>query len=385
VSIPAGLDFYAFTYVDVSKTGINEPFTSAGVYGFFGNGVTCMGVPTKFRATPAATRVLTYSVCYRTQATATPVPNVTLSQITAEAAFPDRAHNGALVFSSKMWIIGGFDSNYDIAQIDAFENYKDVWFSTNGSDWTAATRNAAFGNRSRMGVLVYGGKMWMAGGTSTNTGSSTCSDVWSSTDGVDWSMTTGNAEFGKRAGFGMYDFNGKMWVVGGFSSGSSSQLSSVYSSTDGISWTQETAAADFTPRTIFGSCVFNSKMWVICGNASIGGYSAEVWSSSNGIDWDMNTGAAECGVRAAPGVAVFNGRIWLVGGYDNSSTCDGFNSDGSPAIWSSADGVVWTAENLNALAVPAIRAKLLIYNSALWVFPGGDCYANGMNDVWRMN
>jgi len=47
----------------------------------------------------------------------------------------------------------------------------DVWYSTDGANWTQATASAEWSIRNYPGLEVFDSKMWIIGGNSTN-------DVW---------------------------------------------------------------------------------------------------------------------------------------------------------------------------------------------------------------
>ena len=83
-------------------------------------------------------------------------------------------------------------------------------------------------------------------------------------------------------------FNNKMWVLGGRDE--SSNKNDVWSSSDGINWTQATANAPWTARQEYTSVVFNNKMWVLGGYD--GSYKNDVWSSSDGVNWTQATANA---------------------------------------------------------------------------------------------
>ena len=73
-----------------------------------------------------------------------------------------------------------------------------------------------------------------------------------------------------------------MWVIGGVSE--NGYLSDVWSSSDGVNWTQVTATAQFGSRSGHTSVVFNNKMWVI-GGAKYTDLNHDAWYSEDGVDW----------------------------------------------------------------------------------------------------
>ncbi len=55
-----------------------------------------------------------------------------------------------------MWVMGGSGSG---------KNLNDVWYSTDGINWTEATASAAWSARNDHVVLAYDDKMWVMGGS----------------------------------------------------------------------------------------------------------------------------------------------------------------------------------------------------------------------------
>ena len=85
--------------------------------------------------------------------------------------------------TSAMWVMGGFTGAH----------LNDVWYSTDGKDWTQQTANAQWGARSEHTTLVFnntsggGQAMWVIGG---DDGTGASSEGWYATDGIDWTQCT---------------------------------------------------------------------------------------------------------------------------------------------------------------------------------------------------
>jgi hypothetical protein len=115
------------------------------------------------------------------------------------------------------------------------------------------------------------------------------SDVLTSTDGITWntvSVPPGGTRFAPRANHGVTIHNGRMWVVGGSSTGiypNNTIFGDVWSSADGVNWTLDTATAGFDPRGSFGLASLNGELWVMSG-LGIDRHS-DVWRSADGVNW----------------------------------------------------------------------------------------------------
>jgi hypothetical protein len=179
-----------------------------------------------------------------------------------------RAH-ASFVYDGKMWVAGGVGVD-------------DVYYSTNGVSWTAATTSAAFGNRYLAGAIVHDGKMWLIGG-STGTPDS---KVYYSTDGATWTAATTSAAFGNREGVGAVSYAGKMIIWGGRAA--PTYYTSVYSSTDGAAWTQATSDWGAGAKGFDAAgCVFSGRVFSTVPFDGTTYYSA-VWSFMCSI-FDLDT------------------------------------------------------------------------------------------------
>ena len=331
--------------------------------------------------------LIVFLSCSKTETPSTPSPSAPVvsdivhwTQVTVTTPFTAADWNTALVYNNKMWLIGGRNSSGN--------TIAEVWSSTNGADWTLVTGNAAFGPRFRHSSVVYNNKMWVIGGTPLDGYSADClNDVWYSTNGADWILATGNAEFSPRYSFSTFNFNNKMWVIGGVDS-SHSMYNDVWSSSDGVTWTQVTSSAPFSGRNNYSGLVFNGYMWVLAGydgysnttynGCSYDGEANDVWRSSNGVDWELVTGNAGFSPRTAQTSFVVDGKIFIGMGYDDCVSSN-LNDD----LWYSSDGKFWTLVTWNLTGTPRMRAKALVYNGKVWLLGGSTC-ANPCptSEVW---
>jgi hypothetical protein len=161
-----------------------------------------------------------------------------------------------------------------------------ITVASNSYTWTQATSSAAWPVRGSFSSVVFDNKVWVLGGE----GSTLKTDVWYSSDGVNWTQATSNA-WSSRRGHASVVYDNKIWVFGGCC-----YKSDVWYSSDGINWTEATADASWSDRDLFPSVVFDNKMWIFGGYSS--GHKNDVWYSSDGVNW---TGATQksCTVQAA--------------------------------------------------------------------------------------
>ena len=283
------------------------------------------------------------------------------SQATSSAAFPARQGLGCVSYNNKLWVMGGLQgSTY----------YNDVWSSSDGVTWTQATAEAAFSKRYAVACVVHNdgvsNKMWLIGGYD-RASLDYLNDVWSSADGVTWTLVTGEAGFSKRQSHAAVDFGGKLWVIGGLDP---NPKNDVWSSTDGITWTRATASAGFSGRYNHASVVFGGKLWVMGGFN--GGYTlGDIWSSSDGVAWtEVNYFAVP--LREGFCAVDYNSQLWVIGGQNGATH---YND-----AWYSTDGGAWTATTSPAIFSARYGHAGAVLNNKIWVIGG---YENSeKNDVW---
>ena len=222
--------------------------------------------------------------------------------------FFSKNNHTAIVFKEKFWIIGG--------------GFSDIWSSTNGKDWVRNENVGAFGSREGHTTVVYDDKLWVIGG---NKGSEQMNDVWYSEDGATWEQATESAQFSPRTDHTTVVFDGKMYVMGGTAVQGFSPLfyNDIYTSTDGVNWTEVTTESVFEIRANHSSLIYDNKMWVIGGWQAVTNEEtteqelttfADVWYSENGSEWNKLTTNDLYQPRMGHASVVFENKILISGG-----------------------------------------------------------------------
>jgi hypothetical protein len=306
------------------------------------------------------------------------------TQLTSAAAFPARDGGGGVTYDGKMWLLGGWYP----------PSCNDVWNSTDGATWTQVRTNnptdsTMWTPRHCAGYAVLNNKMWVVGSDFPASGHYQA-DAWNSTDGVNWTQTTANAPWGQRTLHVTMAYNGKLWVMGGQTmpnlvpSVPLAFYNDVWNSSDGVNWTQVTANAGWSPRgMIQGSFEFNGRMWLVGGGTyDTSGYPRhyynDVWSSADGLNWTQATANAPWTGRQYQSVGVFDNKIWVMAGYNGGTGPGGALND----VWYSSDGVSWT--NLpNTPWAPRHAPTLFTYNNHMYIAAGTTTTVT--NEVWRLD
>ena len=287
-----------------------------------------------------------------------------------EAEFSARRDHSSVVHANKIWVIGGLATDESIGDNT---RVNDVWSSTDGTNWTEATPAAGFSARRNHSSVVYKENIWVIGGISNVSASTRLNDVWSSPDGITWTQATDNAGFPARGNHSSVVFSNRIWVIGGSSGGND-----VWSSTDGTNWTEVTNAAAFGNRSFHSSVVHAEKIWLIGGfNAA---YQNDVWSSINGTNWARAraTGSAGFSGRRDHSSVVHDSKIWVIGGKTGSSS---ITND----VWSSANGITWTEMIPNAGFSAREGHSSVVFRDRIWVIGGGSSEEDLKNDVWSFS
>lgn len=253
--------------------------------------------------------------------------------LSGDGYWASRMEQAAIVFDNKIWVMGGNQTNYFSGPA-----YNDVWYYSNGSDWTQATPNAQWSTRFGHSVVAFNGKLWLFGG---NTNSRDTNDVWNSTDGITWQLVTSAAQWSGRSNFAALSFDGKLWVLGGRQL-PSTVYNDVWYSSDGVLWQKVPDAIPWPARCYHSSVVYDNKMWIMGGGANSKATSimSDVWSSADGVNWQQPVEHAAWEARWGHRTVVYDNKMWLVGGDD--STHYGIDSTTRKNdMWYSTDGIDW--------------------------------------------
>ncbi|WP_298348080.1 kelch repeat-containing protein [uncultured Dokdonia sp.] len=277
-----------------------------------------------------------------------------------DGPFPVRSNHTTVTFNNRIWIIGGSISN-------------NVWSSADGVIWEVETENADFSPRELHTSVVFDNKIWVIGGIGfQNSGAiGALNDVWSSSDGINWTLENDNANFPPRFLHSSVVFDNKIWVINGLDS---STYNDVWSSSDGVTWTLINDNPPLASSIVNESLVFDNKMWVLGGNTD-NGVTNNVYSSSDGVDWQLVTENPGFSSRNISASAVLDNKMWIFGG----ETSSGLTND----IWYTSDGISWfeaTSGPVNYTTRFGHTTSVL--NNKFYIIAGYNTEGSNLNDVW---
>jgi hypothetical protein len=244
--------------------------------------------------------------------------------------------------------------------------------------------------------------------------------IWSTPDGVNWTLQTSNSPFTNRKGYSLVVFNGMMWVIAGYNCHSLGMYNDVWNSSDGVNWNLVTASAGFSPRMYQNCAVYGNQLWVMSafGNPTNG--SQEIWSSSDGLNWTHVSNSYPVGSGC---LSVFQNKMWVLGDGTFFNSTDGvnwnqlpvgnpnplwFTADAAsvvyddqfwlvtgwgsnpsgpgatdlPYVWHTSDGMHWTLQTCDAGF--SRYGPSVVFNNKIWVIAGEDIAAQTYpGDIWN--
>jgi len=290
--------------------------------------------------------------------------------VATSAPWQTRSNHTSLCYDGKIWVIGGVGST----------RYGDVWCSSDGLNWTIRRDwmdpNCPIDFYYRYGhaSVVHDERMWLIGGVGRR--GELQNDVWYSTNGANWTSATLSAKWTRRQNHTALVHDGKIWVLGGLKSDllPAVYLHDVWYSSDGMNWTSATVSAPWP--SVHTSVSFDGKIWVIGG--------AGVWFSSDGTSWTLAAippwNSPPFSARDGMKAVVCDGRIWAMGGQD-------FQTIGQNDVWYSSDGRNWTQAAAHAGWRGRVGFGLVVHDRRIWVLGGYSPGLKGtpgvlLNDVW---
>lgn len=272
---------------------------------------------------------------------------------TLTATWDARCSTASCVWNNSLWVLGGTTGT----------RKNDVWFTTAlGSKWQKEVEVGPWGKRCGHTMIALNNRLWLLGGYDYDSGSGGTREVWSSADGVSWSLVTNSAPWTARSFHASTAYDAKMWVMGGYEVGST-RVNDVWWSSDGLNWTQATGAAGWSARCNHAATVHDGKMWVT-GGFIPGGGTGDVWYSTNGSSWTQTTASA-FPPRRQHACTTYQGRMWVANGYDD------FTSQYRQDAWYSQDGITWNQATSSLPWGPTRDISLIGYAGNLWAFGGG--------------
>src|SRR5262249_23696332 len=228
---------------------------------------------------------------------------------------------GYVVFRDCMWIVGG-DGNQG-------HYHDDVWRSADGKKWQLVNKKVPWGPRALHYTLVFRDKISVLRGPAipqfAPAKEVVYRDIWTSRDGVKWEQVRPKEPYWSARGMigGSVVFRGRIWVLGGGAYDTPKVKkrnfhNDVWSSLDGVSWTRHVGEAPGAARQDHEVGVWDGRMWVLEGYSQGTGNRNDVWYSADGVNW-YELPNTPWRPRHAASVFVHDDALWMVAGNNMES------------------------------------------------------------------
>lgn len=245
-------------------------------------------------------------------------------QFLGNAPWPERHGAAWLVHDDRLWVIGG-DLYTDVwSSPDGVQ-----WIELNGNApfGPRYTPNAAvLGNR----IIVYAGQDWVPVewcNERPDCAARGNRSVWSSVDGKTWTEIQPQVPWeGRALVHGSVVHNGQIYLIGGGLkvappneryTETSAEFLDIWSSADGVSWTLRLPRFSFAARTHFS--VLETPVGCFVSDGSVGtqnNLSNDLFFAPDCLDFRPVAKPDDLGTRHASSVAWFNGSVVILGGPD---------------------------------------------------------------------
>jgi leucine-zipper-like transcriptional regulator 1 len=300
-------------------------------------------------------------------------------EATSSAIWPARDSHAVVVFKNKIWLTGGLNGDANVLAPNAVEYwnslyFKDIWSSENGLDWTLVATNTPWSNRRSIQIVEFKNKLWLMGGWGPYINYK--NDIWASEDGINWTKATTSAAWPAREGHILLAFQDKMWLIGGVRYDKKKTFNDVWYSQDGINWQMATDSAAWTSRWDHAMAVFDGKMWLTGGMDLKDKIFNDVWYSQDGINWQMATDSAAWTSRQGHNLLVYKNYLWILGRFNDKI------NDGANDVWYSKDGFIWQKTEKDPGWLGREDSGAVIFNDKMWILGGMNSKWQWTNDIW---
>lgn len=194
-----------------------------------------------------------------------------------------------------------------------------------------------------------------------------------------WEAVGRSTTLPKLVFYAAASYKGKLWILGGYDA-QRRETSEVWRSTDGLNWEKVLDRAPWSPRSGASAAVFRNRLYLIGGGRIDGPQANDVWSTADGRNWRRETDRiSDQEVGGTP--IVWDGRLWQIAA----------NRTGrfSPAVLVSDDGKTWSRESApwparGAVAVWTANDSLYMTGGKYSEEVRGETTFTYYNDVWRL-
>ncbi|XP_049893921.1 kelch-like protein 10 [Epinephelus moara] len=257
--------------------------------------------------------------------------------VTVSAREICRAHHGAAVLNSFVYLIGGCNTATDMNTVQKFDLVTCTWQQV-------ASMNH---RRCYVSVVVQNGCIYAIGGFSGRSYHNSVECYKPETDR--WTMVA--PMHSKRSGAGATTLNGKVYVCGGFNGNRTLSSAECYNPSIN-QWT--VIAFMRTCRNGLGVAAYKGNIYVVGGTVrNIQLSTAEVYNPRTNR-WD--TAPSMCNPRSYFGIEVVDNQLFVVGGYGSSITMSSVECyDEEAGMWFRASDIEMPRSGLSCCVLHGLH------------------------------
>ncbi|PKV50002.1 galactose oxidase-like protein [Aquimarina sp. MAR_2010_214] len=290
--------------------------------------------------------------------------HITPRLLTDNTAFPKRAYSTTVAFNGKLWVIGG--------QNEAGDPLGDIWSSSDGIDWVLAQDTPLFGAIDRHYAIVFKNKLWIYGGIR---GGNISRSIYSSDDGINWTEEIEITPFNQYNNMTMTVFNNKLWRIAAYNSNIAdpSNERHIYSSTDGLNWTLETENHGFDFKYGMAVSNLNNTLYGVLEKGDPSNRSVTIRTSTDGVTWNELSNNTTINFSYNPTLTVLNNRLNIVSGSNLTN------------YYQSSNGIDWELATNRSAITGKLKYAFASLNGKLYAVAGGSSLGLANNSVWNLN
>lgn len=322
---------------------------------------------------------------------------LTPTRIVQNAEFSNRQDFVAIVFQDYIYVMGGYDSS---ARGDEDSYKEDVYRSEDGITWEKVTDDAPWKGRRGMAAAVLDDNLYIAGGfrVDEETGDrGYVNDVWTTSDGENWTEVTSSTSWNARAYHGMLSSDDALYIFGGFNADDNTYYGDMYKSTDGETWTPVTDDMGLGARASFAYCKTDDAFYLQGGSFKDAKQSSSGRTDESVTNWEKlwkfdltnetwaNTGETpdNAYTRSNHSLIYYDNRIWMFSGKSNSSLTFSEKTRNYSTVYYSIDNNSWTTDSDGAIVEPRYGYQTVLFNEKIYLI-GGYSSSGPQNDVWTI-
>lgn len=290
---------------------------------------------------------------------------IAVNLLTQDAAFSKRNFSTTIVFKDRIWLIGGQDQSDTILS--------DIWSSSDGENWTLETNAAPFGAIKAHSIVVFNEKMWLYSGSN---GVILNNKIWSSVDGTNWVEETNDSMWNRVPFYGqnattLFVFDEKIWRFASYD-GSTGDLTTeryIWNSSDGKNWTLVSENHGFDLKYGMEVIPFQGKLIGIEGSTFNSNKFTKIWQSNNGIDWEVIAEDLPFTFSYYSEAQILDDKLYMTAGSNYSE------------LWFTEDGINWQQAVKDKKYPTRYANASIVFQNKIYII-GGGTHTDAYNDVW---